>query len=134
MLKGIKINKFINKILSENEELLELVGRDNIKAMILNPTNYPFVSYKRNSIETLYNKDIPYLDKVQSDIICVSDNYAQSIEIAQKVREILEYQVYKNSEENVLIDYMIMIDSDEDTISDVYVQTLKFEFHVKDIN
>lgn len=134
MLKGIKINKFINKILSENEELLELVGRDNIKAMILNPTNYPFISYKRNSIETLYNKDIPYLDKVQSDIICVSDNYAQSIEIAQKVREILEYQVYKNSEENVLIDYMIMIDSDEDTISDVYVQTLKFEFHVKDIN
>lgn len=133
-MKGLLINKYLHKILTEDEELSQMVNPDNIKALILSPTNYPFVSFKRNSIETLYSKDIPYEDRVNVDIIAVSDNYTESLNIAQRIREILEYHAYKDSEDNILITYMVMKDSGEDTISNAFVQTLNFEFHIQDLN
>ena len=133
-MKGLLINKYLKKILSEDELLTNIVNVKNIKAMVLAPTDFPFVSFKRNSIDTLYAKDLPYEERIMVDIICVSNDYAESIEIAQRVRDILEYHVYQDTEENVQITYMVLNDANEDTISDSYVQTLTFEIHMQQIN
>ena len=101
--------------------------------MILQPTNFPFISFKRNQVETHYNKDIPYEDVVSVDIICVSNNYSESVEIAQAIRESIEFKVYKDSEENILITKMWMTDANEDTLSESFVQTLTFEIHIQDL-
>ena len=89
--------------------------------MVLQPTNFPFISFRRNSTEFLYNKDSRTEDKVSVDIICVSNNYAQSVEIAECVRELLESKVYKDSNEGVLIDYMVLTDANEDSLNDAIV-------------
>lgn len=132
-MTSISIGKILKKIFSENEELTQLVESKNICSMVLQPTNFPFISFRRNSTEFLYNKDCPTEDKVSVDIIAVSNNYAQSIEIAECVRNILEYHVYKDTNEGVLIDYMILTDANEDTVSDSFVQTLTFEIHIQNI-
>ena len=46
------------------------------------------------------------------------------MEIAEKVREILDYKVYKNTAENVFISEIRFFDCIEDTIDDVFVQNL----------
>ena len=132
-MTSISIGKILKKIFCENEELTQLVEPKNIVSMVLQPTNFPFISFRRNSTEFLYNKDSRTEDKVSVDIICVSNNYAQSIEIAECVRELLESKVYKDSNEGVLIDYMVLTDASEDTVSDSFVQTLTFEIHIQNI-
>lgn len=132
-MKGILINKYLKKIFDNDEKITSLVKKSNIKAMILQPTNFPFISFKRNQVETHYNKDIPYEDVVSVDIICVSNNYSESVEIAQAIRESIEFKVYKDSKENILITKMWMTDANEDTISDSFVQTLTFEIHIQDL-
>lgn len=132
-MTSISIGKILKKIFCENEELTQLVESKNIVSMVLQPTNFPFISFRRNSTEFLYNKDCPTEDRVSIDIICVSNNYAQSIEIAECVRELLESKVYKDSNEGVLIDYMVLTDASEDTVSDSFVQTLTFEIHIQNI-
>lgn len=133
-MTSISIGKILKKIFSENDRLNQLVESKNICSLVLQPTNYPFISFRRNSTEFLYNKDCPTEDRVSIDIICVSNNYAQSIEIAECVRELLESKVYKDSNEGVLIDYMVLTDANEDTINDAFVQTLTFEIHIQEIN
>ena len=133
-MTSISLGKILKKIFCENEELSQLVEPKNICSMVLQPTNFPFISFRRNSTEFLYNKDCPTEDRVSIDIICVSNNYAQSIEIAECVRELLESKVYKDSNEGVLIDYMVLTDANEDTINDAFVQTLTFEIHIQEIN
>jgi len=120
-MTSISIGKILKKIFSENDRLNQLVESKNICSLVLQPTNYPFISFRRNSTEFLYNKDCPTEDRVSIDIICVSNNYAQSIEIAECVRELLESKVYKDSEENILITKMWLTDANEDTISDAIV-------------
>lgn len=132
-MKGILINKYLKKIFDNDEKITSLVKKSNIKAMILQPTNFPFISFKRNQVETHYNKDIPYEDVVSVDIICVSNNYSESVEIAQAIRESIEFKVYKDSEENILITKMWMTDANEDTVADSFVQTLTFEIHIQDL-
>lgn len=133
-MTSISLGKILKKIFSENEELIQLVDSKNICSMVLQPTNFPFISFRRNSTEFLYNKDCPTEDRVSVDIICVSNNYAESVQIAECVRNILEYHVYKDTNEGVLIDYMVLTDANEDTISDSFVQTLTFEIHLQKIN
>ena len=132
-MTSISIGKILKKIFCENEELSSLVESKNICSMVLQPTNFPFISFRRNSTEFLYNKDSRTEDKVSVDIIAVSNNYAQSVEIAECVRKILEYHVYKDTNEGVLIDYMVLTDSSEDSLNDAIVQTLTFEIHIQNI-
>lgn len=57
-------------------------------------TTFPFIVYKRSNVIPDYTKDFHFKDNVIIDIICVSTNYAESIEIAGIVRNILEDKRY----------------------------------------
>lgn len=133
-LKGIKVNKYIWNILQSCEELTELVKVDNIKVMVLQPTTFPYISIRRTSLETSYNKDCSTEDIVQIDIIVVDNDYARSIEIAQIIRELLDDKVYKNTEDNVVFSMIKFFECSEDTVDDVFVQELTFQVHVQNLN
>ena len=133
-LPGILINKYIKQVLSDDEILTEMVKADQIKVMLTNPVKFPFVSLKRSAIDTTYNKDRSTEDVVTVEIAVVSDNYTQCIEIAQRIREILDYKVYRNTEENIFITYIRLTDVQEDTVNDAYIQNLNFQMHCQNIH
>lgn len=133
-LPGILINKYIKQVLSDDEILTEMVKADQIKVMLTNPVKFPFVSLKRSAIDTTYNKDRSTEDVVTVEIAVVSDNYTQCIEIAQRIREILDYKVYRNTEDNIFITYIRLTDVQEDTVNDAYIQNLNFQMHCQNIH
>ena len=133
-LPGILINKYIKQVLSDDEILTEMVKSDQIKVMLTNPVKFPFVSLKRSAIDTTYNKDRSTEDVVTVEIAVVSDNYTQCIEIAQRIREILDYKVYRNTEDNIFITYIRLTDVQEDTVNDAYIQNLNFQMHCQNIH
>ena len=132
-LPGIKANKYIREVLAADDNLTDLVKSDNIKVMVLQPTNFPFVSIKRTALETVYNKDIPTEDLVTIEIAVVTNEYSEGMEIAQIIRDILDYKVYLNREENVRITEIRFFDCIEDTVDDVFVQNLTFQLKMQNV-
>ncbi len=132
-LPGIKANKYIREILVADENLTALVKPENIKVMVLQPTNFPFISIRRSALETVYNKDIPTEDAVTIEITIVADEYSNGMEIAQTVRDILDYKVYLNREENVRITEIRFFDCIEDTVDNVFVQNLTFQLKMQNV-
>ena len=113
-MKGLLINKYIRKILIEQKEVTDLVDPRNIKALILSPTSFPFISFQRGNIRPEYTKDGNVEDTVSVEVICVANDYEQAVNIAQAVRETLEKHSYGVPKDNFLIKDMILKDSDED--------------------
>lgn len=132
-LPGIKANKYIREILVADENITALVKPENIKVMVLQPTNFPFISIRRSALETVYNKDIPTEDSVTIEITIVANEYSQGMEIAQMVRNTLDYKVYLNREENVRITEILFFDCIEETVDDVFVQNLTFQLKMQNI-
>ena len=132
-LPGIKANKYIREILVADENITALVKPENIKVMVLQPTNFPFISIRRSALETVYNKDIPTEDSVTIEITIVANEYSQGMEIAQMVRNTLDYKVYLNREENVRITEILFFDCIEETVDDVFVQNLTFQLKMQNV-
>lgn len=132
-LPGIKANKYIREVLAADENLTDIVKAENIKVMVLQPTNFPFVSIKRTALETVYNKDIPTEDLVTIEIAVVTNEYSEGMEIAQIIRDILDYKVYLNRAENVRITEIRFFDCVEDTVDDVFVQNLTFQLKMQNV-
>ena len=132
-LPGIKANKYIREILVADENITALVKPENIKVMVLQPTNFPFISIRRSALETVYNKDIPTEDSVTIEITIVANEYSQGMEIAQMVRNTLDYKVYLNREENVRITEILFFDCIEETVDDVFVHNLTFQLKMQNI-
>ncbi len=128
MKNALSINKYINKFLTESEAVTALVEVQNIRPLILAPTIFPYISFMHGNIQSSYTKDGWYEDSTTVDIICVSDDYGQTVEIAEAVRELLEEKAYKD--DDIYISQIRLIGSTEDQIENVFVQRLSFDVKV----
>jgi len=96
-----------------------------------NDTKYPFIVYRRANLESSTCKDGVYEDNVVMEIIVVSNKYAESVDVATKVRKRLEIQTINF--DNLEIDDGNIIMATEEFTSNAYVQRMQFQFKVKTI-
>ena len=128
MKNALSINKYINKFLTESEAVTELVKVSNIRPLVLAPTTFPYISFMHGNINSEYTKDGWSEDTTEVVIICVSDDYGQTVDIAEAVRELLENSVYKD--EDIYISQIRFSGATEDQIENVFVQRLSFNVKV----
>jgi len=112
MKNALSINKYINKFLTTSETVTALVEVQNIRPLILQPTIFPYISFMHGNISSSYTKDGWYEDSTTVDIICVSDDYGQTVEIAEAVRDLLEEKAYKD--DDIYISQIRLVGSTED--------------------
>ena len=123
-MNSLKVGKEIYSNLKENKSLTDIVGNKIYPIIVEKDTNYPFIVYKRSNVIPDYTKDYHFKDDVIVDIICVSNHYVESVEIATLVRESLEDKKYGD------IVSIILEGADEDFIDDAYIQTLTFNLTI----
>lgn len=123
-MDSLKVGKVIFSLLNGNSDLTAFVNNKIYPIIVEKETTFPFIVYKRNNIIPDYTKDFHFKDNVIIDIICVSTNYAESIEIAGIVRNILEDKRYDD------IQSIKLESADEDYTDDAYVQTLSFNLTI----
>ena len=123
-MNSLKVGKEIYSILSKNKSLTDIVGNKIYPIIVEKDTNYPFIVYKRSNVIPDYTKDYHFKDFVIVDIICVSNHYVESVEIATLVRESLEDKKYGD------IVSIKLEGADEDFIDDAYIQTLTFNLTI----
>lgn len=119
-MDSLKVGKEIYSLLNGNDSLTGVVGSKIYPIIVEMETTYPFIVYKRSNIIPDYTKDFHFKDEVIIDIICVSDDYSESVDIASMVRDILEDKRFAD------IESIKLESADEDFIDDAYVQTLSF--------
>lgn len=117
---SISVNKHIYNLLINDEILNELVDKKIYPIVAEETVTYPFILFTKESAMGNYTKDLLMYDTVTISIAIAATNYIQTVEIAERVRQILE-----NRRDDYF--YNILFDEvTEDFAEDAYIQTLKF--------
>lgn len=91
-------------------------------------TSFPYIVYLRTS-NPQYSKDNTYQDNVSIEVIAVSDNYDQSVLIAEAIRNEIECKRNINVEGFNVVNIKL-INSTESYGNDAYLQSLTFNFRI----
>ena len=139
MDNSILAGKYIYSLMVENEELSVLVDSDKIYPLRvelrLDPDTgeeqeitFPFIIYSMTSLEPTYTKNFITENLLKYTVIVVSDDYDNSLEVANAVRHALEGKAIRNEYLNIC---PIKLDSvTEETMEDTILQRMEFSFAV----
>lgn len=120
MESSISINKHIFSILTSDKSLKEMVGTKIFPIVADDDVKFPYIILERTSITpNTYKGGVGY-DKVIFQIKIADSDYINTINIAEKVRELLELRTsnyFKRIE---------FSNCNEDFINDTYRQILQF--------
>lgn len=140
MTNSILIGELIYNAIMEDETLKEAIHyqvwdeklKQNIDKYAIfplrasNDTPFPLIVYARTNVYSeKETKDGVIGDKVGFQIIVGSDQYFESIELANQVRELFENCVLYN--DSLTIRNIKMTSITEAFLDDTYIQTLNFE-------
>ena len=106
MDNSILISRYIQKILEEGDEIKQILGSDEHKIFpLLQPESlqFPYIVHQRISHNVTYTKDITFgpsgwINEIIYAVSCVSDNYIQSLELANAVRHTMETYRWKTND------------------------------------
>lgn len=133
MIHSIKIGKLIYARLSQDQSLEALTGKDKIFPIVAeNETKFPFITYVRTGISpATQTKDGRIEDTVTFQVSVCSDSYNESLDIADKVRELLEIKLISSTDLSMIETYMTGITEIYD--SSTYMQQMQFTTRVQNV-
>lgn len=115
--RNLNVGKAINLMLSNVLPSYPIIAEQG--------ANFPFAVYRRIGFQTKDSKDIyNYEETVVIEVIIAAQTYAESIELAQRVKDALEHN--RGTYENLKINDITMTDAGEDWVNDSYIQTMRF--------
>lgn len=126
MSHAIKIGKLIHSALLSDNDIYSVVNNRVFPLRVDEGTQYPFIFYTRvNLYPETGDKDGWYDDTVQFQISVESDDYDESCDIADLVRDLFENNVMSNSELQLYNIHVMSVS--EEFGNDDYIQTIIFE-------
>lgn len=128
METSLNIGKVIKDILYQDEALNTLVKSQVFPMIAEENTTFPFIVYRRNSIRKASTKDYVNDEIASVDVVVASDKYSQSVEIAERVRFVLERGEYEG--ENFSVDNISLSNASEQYMQNTYIQTLTFDVEI----
>lgn len=120
MESSISVIKHIFRILSSDNTLNEMVGNKIFPIIAENDITFPFILVTRTSITPITFKTGVAVDKVTFQVVIEDVDYFRTVNIAERVRELLEL---RHSEYFKRIEFTNCY---EDFMNDAYKQTLQF--------
>ena len=120
MESSISVIKHIFRILSSDKTLNEMVGNKIFPIIAENDITFPFILVTRTSITPITVKTGVAVDKVTFQVVIEDVDYFRTVNIAERVRELLEL---RHSDYFKRIEFSNCY---EDFINDAYKQTLQF--------
>lgn len=113
----IKIGSTVYKILSEDAEVAEMVGDKIFPLVADKDTTFPFIVFKKDSYKPEYTKDGISNKRAVVEIIIASEDYKESVEIAERVFKAIAAKSK----------YFKLEDNTEDYLNDTFLQSLTYK-------
>jgi len=126
---SLLLGKVIYLILSGDTNIHSYVQDKIYPIFAPDETLNPFIVYNLKTNNVIYTKDGLVYDEVSLNINVVSDNYVESISIAQIVRNLLERKVF--SHDGIDIYECLVASTNEDYGVDGYITTIEFAIKSK---
>lgn len=123
MINTLNIGKYIYTTLQQSEDITCKV----YPLVADNDAKYPFIIYKRVNLLSSDVKDGIIEDDVTIEIVVVSDKYSVGVDLATKVRELLEKE-HVTFQEMEIDDCKIVLATEE--FNNAFVQRMQFNFKV----
>ena len=126
----ISISKHIYKTLSESPELKKSIGMKIYPIATKSEVTFPFIVYERENVTTYYDKQRAVVTDVDVSIYVLSDDYTESVDIAEMVIRALDKKTaeYDNFE---IIDATLS-NVPESYVSQTFVQQVKMGFTIRE--
>lgn len=122
---AISVNKHIYTILTGDTQLRELVG-DKIYPIIAEETvSYPFIIFTKETVDAAYTKDFLTYDNVTFSVAIAANNYFETVQIAERVRAILE-----NYRDGYFMT-VLLNNVTEEYVEDAFIQQLQFSAKIR---
>lgn len=89
----------------------------------------PYILYRRAALDQNPTKaGLPGADTVTMEVVCYSAKYAESVELAEAVRGVLDHASAES--EGVRMRSCLLVESEEGYENDAYVQQLIFQIRI----
>ena len=125
----LTIGKYINNALTTDSTLTSMIGEKKVYPLIAdNDVKFPFLVYKRLSLQSNTTKDGRHEDEVVVEISIVSEKYSDGVNIANEVRRILEKDEVSYSD--IFINEANLILASEEYSGNSFLQTMQFQMKV----
>lgn len=122
---AISVNKHIYTILTGDTQLRELVS-DKIYPIIAEETvSYPFIIFTKETVDAAYTKDFLTYDNVTFSVAIAANNYFETVQIAERVRAILE-----NYRDGYFMT-ILLNNVTEEYVEDTFIQQLQFSAKIR---
>ena len=130
MIQSILIPKIVYSALKNDEKLNEYINQRIFPMIADLGTQFPYVAYSRTYITPIYTKDFYTEDTVGIEIIVASNDYIESLEIANIVRGIFECKTLKTNELTISQISLTSVTEAYDDQANAFVQHIAFDFKV----
>lgn len=127
MESAISVNKYIYNILINDTKLNELTKGQIFPIVAEETVEYPFVIFTKVDASGEYTKDIHAYDTAEIQVAIAAINYFQTVEIAERIRELLEGR-RDNYFRGITLNSV-----GEEFMEDAYVQSLTFSCKIMKI-
>lgn len=129
-MKNLQIGRVVRKLLLRHQPLADVVGNKVFPLVAEKGTTFPFIVYRRENATPSTNKDrlIYDIDSTVS-IIVASDNYTNSIDIAECVIDAL--YIEKGYIEAMEILDIELINAEERYQEETFIQQLTYKIKIK---
>jgi len=126
---SLKITYLIHKTLVEDTEVKKLIAENHIWPIVVpENTTYPYMTIKRNGIQNMVgNKDFAG-DTVNFTLSVYSDDYDDSVSIADAVRLAIENHILQD--DSIRLERITITSASEDWVGNAYEQTMSFRAEV----
>lgn len=125
---SFQIGKVLFSLLTANAALTAKVGNKIYPLIVTNETEYPFIVYKRYSIEPAYTRDGISSEKIGMTILVCSDVYSETTEIADLVVASLNGKSGKYL--GMQINDIRLVSGDEEYQDDIYIQSINITINI----
>lgn len=124
MINTLNFGKYIQS------SLAPIVANKVYPIVVRNGITAPFIVYKRVALNDENSKDGYIEDRVSMEMVIVAPTYAQSIELATKVREKLEKQNVRFEEYDINDASIILATEEYSDEENMFVQRLQMSFTI----
>ena len=115
--KNLNVGKAINTMLSTVLPSFPIIAEQG--------ANFPFAVYRRIGYNTKNTKDVyNYEETIVFEVNIAATTYAESVELAQRVKDVLEHN--RGTYDNLKINDITMMDAGEDWVNEAYIQSMRF--------
>lgn len=105
---------------------------DRIYPVVANEgTQTPYIVFSRDIVNDIADKDLDYREQADVTVTCVADTHADSVELARKVRRVLNRAKLTTDDSTIELRDVRLTSCTEDYTDDCYTQELTFHCSIE---